>query len=140
MKATFEKIAIFAISIMLFSVLLTSCAPAEQGTVWHYGEDEPSEAIAAAVGDFYMKTDSHDVYVLEENGWKNLANLGGEDGKDGANGKDGTNGKDGATWLHGAKAPTASDGVDGDLWLDTEALKVYAKASGAWTEIADLNK
>lgn len=69
MKSAIKKIAFFAISIMIFSVLLTSCALSEQGTVWHYGTDEPSEAIAATVGDFYMKTDTSDVYVLEECGW-----------------------------------------------------------------------
>ena len=90
MRAILKNLSLVAISVVIFSVLLTSCAPTEEGTVWHYGKDEPSEALAAAVGDFYMKTDSGDVYVLEEGGWNKLANLNGEDGKDGAAGKEGS--------------------------------------------------
>ena len=135
MKSVLKKI--LSATILVSSIcllLLTSCAPAERGTVWHYGKDEPSSELAAAVGDFYMKTDTGDVYVFEETGWVNLATLNGKDGTDG------TNGKDGSKWLYGNTAPTVQDGADGDFWLDTVTLKMYSKTSGAWSEIADFNK
>jgi len=138
MKTAFKKIAILALTLIILSCVLTSCA--SRGTVWHYGEDEPSADITAQIGDFYMNTKLGDVYVLEDEGWKAIANLNGKDGKDGTDGVDGTNGADGSNWLYGQAAPTAADGADGDFWLDTLTLKMYKKAAGAWSEIADFNK
>ena len=136
MKTVKNFAILVAFIAILSSVLLVSCSfgEVEQGTVWHYGDEEPGDAIVARIGDFYMNTDSGDVFVLEEGGWKNLANVNGKDGVDGVDGKDG------ATWLSGKGAPTASDGADGDFWLDTDTLKMYKKESGAWSVIADFNK
>ena len=139
MRSFFKKIVLLALSTVIFSVSLVSCAQS-RGTAWHYGAEEPSEAVPAAIGDFYMKTDSQDVYVLSEEGWRVITNLSGKDGKDGTNGIDGTNGTDGSNWLYGNAAPTVADGADGDFWLDTLTLKMYKKTSGAWSEIADLNR
>ena len=138
MKTTFKKIAILALTVVILSLTLTSCV--SRGTVWHYGDDAPGEELEAKAGDFYMNTESGDVYVLEEEGWKAIANLNGEDGKDGTDGVDGTNGTNGSNWLYGNTAPAAADGIDGDFWLDTVTLKMYKKTSGAWSLIADFNK
>ena len=134
MKVIVRNIASLVLMIILCFSVMTSCAPTEKGTVWHYGEGEPSDALLAAIGDFYMKTDTGEVYVLDESGWKCLASLNGRDGKDGVDGKDGS------VWLYGTSAPTSADGKDGDFWLDNNTLKMYKKASGAWSEIADFNK
>lgn len=45
---------------------------------------------------------------------------------------DGVNGKDGAKWLSGTATPTATQGVDGDFYLDTDDYKLYQKENGAW--------
>ena len=51
----------------------------------------------------------------------------------GARGNDGTQG---ATWLSGADAPTAGDGIDGDFYIETTApFPIFQKSSGAWTRI-----
>ena len=44
----------------------------------------------------------------------------------------GTNGKDGATWLTGTTDPTATQGVDGDLYLNTTTCDVFKKQDGSW--------
>ena len=38
--------------------------------------------------------------------------------------------------LNGARAPTTSDGVDGNLWVRTDIDALYAKANGAWQRFA----
>ena len=42
-------------------------------------------------------------------------------------------GTDGKTILNGTGAPSNNLGTDGDFYLDTNALNLYLKASGAWT-------
>lgn len=42
-----------------------------------------------------------------------------------------------AQWLNGASAPTASEGADGDYYLQSNG-DVYAKASGAWAKVMNL--
>lgn len=42
-------------------------------------------------------------------------------------------GTDGKTILNGTGAPSNDLGTDGDFYLDTDALNLYLKASGAWT-------
>lgn len=42
-----------------------------------------------------------------------------------------------AQWLNGASAPTASEGADGDYYLQSNG-DVFAKASGAWTKVMNL--
>ena len=88
----------------------------------------PDESIKAEIGDFYMKTDTSDVYVLEDNGWKLLANISGNDGVNGV------------TWLYGTSAPSAEVGQDGDFFLDTNTMILYQKTSGVWANIARFNK
>ena len=38
--------------------------------------------------------------------------------------------------LNGTRAPTTSDGVDGNLWVRTDINALYAKANGAWRRFA----
>ena len=122
-----RKITAMVFVLAMVITMLVSCG-SERGTVWFYGNDVPDEAIEAEIGDFYMKTDTSDVYVLEENGWKLLANISGNDGANGA------------TWLYGTSAPTAEEGQDGDFFLDTKTMLLYQKASGKWTSIAKFDK
>ena len=42
-------------------------------------------------------------------------------------------GTDGKTILNGTGAPSNGLGTDGDFYLDTDALNLYLKVSGAWT-------
>ena len=121
--------------VMLFAVFASvSCTePAPpRGTMWKYGTEVPTDSSTANIGDFYMKTDTNEVYVLEEDGWILLTSLNGRDGKDGVDGANGTD------WLYGSKAPTDLDGADGNFWLDTSMLQLYKKASGKWELIATL--
>lgn len=54
-------------------------------------------------------------------------------GEKGDTGADGAQGADGKTILNGTGAPSNELGTDGDFYLDTNALNLYLKASGAWT-------
>lgn len=120
--------------LLLSACFITSCSEPEapRGTTWSYGTEEPSDALEAVVGDFYMKTDTNEVYVLEDEGWTKLASL---NGKDGVNGTDGA---DGTAWLYDAKAPADTDGADGNFWLNTTTAELYKKSSGKWELIANL--
>ena len=55
----------------------------------------------------------------------------GVQGPAGADGADGSGG--GAEVFFGAADPTAADGNDGDVWIQTTAGTVWKKAGGAWT-------
>lgn len=62
-----------------------------------------------------------------------LTGLTGATGAAGTNGTNGTNGLDGKTILNGLVAPIASQGVDGDFYLNTAASTMYGpKTAGAW--------
>ena len=56
----------------------------------------------------------------------------------GANGINGTNGVDGNTWLVGTTVPNATEGNDGDLYLDYSTWDVYHKESGAWVLLGNI--
>lgn len=59
-------------------------------------------------------------------------------GGNGADGTNGTNGKDGAAWLTGTTAPAATDGKDGDFYLNTTNFTIYSKSNGVWTELGSI--
>lgn len=44
----------------------------------------------------------------------------------------GEDGKNGTQWLSGTNAPVASQGVDGDFYLDIDDYKLYQKENGQW--------
>jgi hypothetical protein len=57
----------------------------------------------------------------------------GAPGTPGTNGTNGTNGLDGKTVRYGAANPLATDGTDGDFWINTTTHFIFGpKASGAW--------
>ena len=60
-----------------------------------------------------------------------VVGVAGAAGADGADGADGTGG--GAEVFFGAADPTAADGNDTDVWIQTTAGAVWKKAAGAWT-------
>ncbi|WLW38571.1 tail fiber protein [Streptomyces phage Verabelle] len=99
-------------------------------------------------GDFCLRTDTGDVYLKQSGSWVAKGNIKGSTGATGATGSTGATGpagKAGAQMLSGTVAPTASDGVDGDLYIydDTRTylgvtstnLTIYKKVSGAWTQV-----
>lgn len=53
----------------------------------------------------------------------------------GEKGDQGVAGKDGATWLSGNGAPAATDGENGDFYLDKTTFTVYNKAAGTWVSV-----
>ena len=62
-----------------------------------------------------------------------LTGLTGTTGAAGTNGTNGANGLDGKTILNGLVAPIASQGVDGDFYLNTATSTMYGpKTAGAW--------
>ena len=47
-------------------------------------------------------------------------------------------GADGATFLAGQGAPSANDGKNGDIYVDTASWDFYLKISGAWSPLGNL--
>ena len=76
--------AALGISMLAGGVLLSGCT-GDASAKWHYGTEDPTSAIGK-VGDFYFETDDSDVWVYEEDGWKILSNLKGDQGLTGAQG------------------------------------------------------
>lgn len=60
-----------------------------------------------------------------------------EDAK-GEKGDKGDAGKDGTMWLSGEVAPAATQGAEGDFYLDTATFEVYKKTNGTWTKIGSI--
>ena len=104
---------------------------------------------SALVNDMYLNTSTGYVYKCVTAGnastakWAYVGSIKGatgatgakgETGATGAKGADGDDGADGATWLFGTATPTASNGKDGDFYLNTSTWDVYSRASGAWTK------
>ena len=63
------------------------------GATWLFGTAVPSEQ--GKVGDFYLKTDSFDVYKKDSSGWQKTGNIKGPKGDTGAKGEPGQKGADG---------------------------------------------
>ena len=55
-----------------------------------------------------------------------------KDGQDGAKGADGASGRDGKEVLNGKVDPQATDGKDGDSFVNTETGDVFVKKNNAW--------
>ena len=116
-------------------------APGKDGTRWHVGTTAPTNVSGANIGDFYINTESFEVYYLTANGWSLLGSIKGEDGEDasGGAGTPGAPGEDGTVWFTGAGAPVSIAGAKaGDLYLDTASCDVYKYESGAWTKITNI--
>lgn len=101
------------------------------GATWLSGAGDPND-INGANGDFYLNTTSYNVFKKAAGTWGSaLLNIKGATGAAGADGTDGTDGADGATWLSGAVDPT-TEGVVGDLYLNTTSYDVFIKTGGGW--------
>lgn len=87
----------------------------EPGSKIFYGEGEPNESIGSP-GDFYIETESWEIYQKAELGWgdgTSLIGRPGENGIDGAPGVDGRDGKDGVDGTDGKDGVDGTDGLDG---------------------------
>ena len=79
------------------------------------------------VGDWYFRTDQG--FVYEKTGaavWTFRRDI------------TGPQGINGATWHTGSGRPGSALGADGDLYFNVTDATVWRKASGAWSQIADL--
>ena len=73
-----------------------------------------------------------------DKGDKGATGATGAKGDKGATGATGAKGADGATWLTGTAAPSASQGKDGDFFLNTSSFDIYKRASGAWSKTGNI--
>ncbi len=98
-----------------------------RGAVWHGGSGVPGEDLGE-VGDWYFRSDQGYVYQkTDATTWTFRRDI------------TGPQGIGGATWHTGAGAPGNTLGNDGDLYFRTGNQTVYRKASGSWSQIADLS-
>ena len=61
-----------------------------------------------------------------------------KDGQDGAKGADGASGRDGKEVLNGKVDPKATDGKDGDSFVNTETGDVFVKKNNAWESAGNI--
>ena len=73
-----------------------------------------------------------------DKGDKGATGATGAKGDKGATGATDAKGADGATWLTGTAAPSASQGKDGDFFLNTSSFDIYKRASGAWSKTGNI--
>lgn len=78
------------------------------------------------------------LYQVNELSPLTLANNGNIRGAQGETGATGQNGTDGTKVISGSGAPSNSDGVDGDTYIDTSSWNVYTKSSGSWTSVGNI--
>ena len=104
------------------------------GNIWLSGSGVPS-SLTGNVGDFYLDTATTNIYKKAVGAWNLMVNLQGPAGSAGATGAAGASG---ATWLTGGAAPTATQGNNGDLYLNTSTATIYQKAGGAWNSLLTL--
>ncbi|WP_268125332.1 tail fiber domain-containing protein [Roseivirga pacifica] len=85
-------------------------------------------------GDIYFDTDANAVYGPKAAGaWGAATSLVGPAGADGADGTDGIDGIDGSSILSGTSNPVATNGTDGDFYINTSSLQIFGpKTGGAW--------
>lgn len=84
------------------------------GATWLFGTSIPSEQ--GKIGDFYLKTDSFDIYKKDSSGWQNTGNIKGpkgdtgETGPKGDPGEQGPQGNPGTPGTPGIQGPPGTDG------------------------------
>ena len=112
------------------------------------------EATQGKDGDKYVNTETGDVFVKNNGNWEKEGNikgpkgdkgaegaqgpkgadgaqgLPGRDGRDGAQGPAGRDGRDGKDVLNGKVNPDATQGKDGDKYVNTETGDVFVKNNG----------
>ena len=106
------------------------------GVTWWTGTEVTTENTSISIvnaknGDLYLNTDTYDIFKNDNGVWKWLCNIKGLQGNPGNDGNDGTNG---ATWLNGTVDPTATQGKDGDFYLNTSSWDMFKKIDGTWTK------
>lgn len=100
--------------------------PGADGATWRSGSGAPSDDLGAD-GDYYIDTDTADVYRRSDGAYAVDLNI------TGPQGDDGPPGSAGATWRSGSGAPSDALGADGDLYLDTATGNVYVRSSGSYS-------
>jgi hypothetical protein len=105
-------------------------------TAWSSGTAVPT---GGNNGDFYLRTDTQDVYKRTGGSWSVVANI------KGAVGSNGTNGTNGNTILTGTTGPTTNMGVTGDFYIQTPFFpganwNIYGpKAGSMWGSGTSIN-
>ncbi len=104
------------------------------GATWRSGSGVPSNGLGLD-DDFYLRTDTDDVYQKAGGAYAVIVNLRGATGTQGAQGNAGV---DGATWRDGSGTPSNAFGVNGDFYLDHGTGDVYKKSSGTYVVVANI--
>ena len=123
-----KKLILLAVVLPILAIL--SCdlflpqAAGTDGATWLTGTTVPS-ILLGADGDLYLNTSTGDIYIKTSGAWVPSGNIAGSAGADGSDGAD-------ATWLVGTTAPTSSQGIDGNLFINTSTGDIYIKVSGSW--------
>lgn len=113
----------------------------KDGTVWHTGEGAPDgKSVSASLGDFYLDTESADVYKLSDDGWSYLLNIKGESVNDNGSGNDDAEDSAvGSLFYTGEGAPNNAFGKNGDVYFDTLAKDVWHKNEDIWSIIGNMS-
>lgn len=95
------------------------------------GEGEPIDTLGS-IGDYYIETESLELYCKTEAGWGEGIPLVGEQGvsgKDGLPGAMGAPGRDGVDGSHGKDGIDGLDGVNGKPGRDGREVELQASAT-----------
>ena len=96
------------------------------------------EASQGKDGDKYVNTETGDIFVKNNGTWEKEGNIKGpkgdkgETGVAGAKGDAGAAGRDGKDVLNGKANPEASQGNNGDKYVNTETGDIFVKNNGTW--------
>ena len=140
-------------ALLAAGIAVSTCACSLFGGQTTGGQNEPEEPTISSVYDLYVESCAKTgEEPLTYEAW--LASIKGEQGPQGEKGPQGPQGPQGEKgeqgdqgpqgekgeqgeagngWLYGSGAPTASQGKNGDLYLDYATWNVYTKDNGTWT-------
>ena len=109
----------------------------KNGVVWYTGTvTPPPAAIAANISDFYLNTQTGELFRKDITGWIGpvtiIKGTNGRDGTNGVNGTNGTSGSNGATWISGTGNPVAGAGNVGNLYFEVLTGSVFQKNMSGW--------
>jgi len=107
--------------------------PSETAARWYANVGTPG--LLFNDGDFYLNSNTGDVYEQISSVWTIVANIKGPTGSAGTNG---TNGLNGTTWYSGSGVPSSGTGVNGDFYIRFATGDYYQKQSGSWVIVGNI--
>jgi hypothetical protein len=102
------------------------------GNKWLVGKELPADGMKA--GDFFLNTETYDLYQYVSDEWSKIGNIKGTDGTVGAPGVPGVNG---TTWFTGLELPEENM-KENDIFLNLDTYDLYQYKNSEWVMLGNI--